>query len=81
MLEMMESGLMEHWRNKHLSVKDHCSGPNLYGAVLRKLTLNDFSSAFIIWFVDLCISLTAFLAENAVYFLIKFVATFQRSEQ
>ncbi len=68
---MMESGLMEHWRIKHLSVKDHCSGSNFDGTTLRRLTLDDFKSAFFILLVGLSIALTVFVSENVFYFIIK----------
>lgn len=65
---MLESGLMEHWRKKHLSGKDHCSAPHSYGALLRKLNFDDLKSAFLIWFVGVCIALMVFVVENIVYF-------------
>ncbi|KZS12967.1 putative Ionotropic receptor 7e [Daphnia magna] len=67
-LSMLESGLMEHWRKKHLSGKDHCSAPHSYGALLRKLNFDDLKSAFLIWFVGVCIALMVFVVENIVYF-------------
>lgn len=66
---MMESGLMEHWRVKHLSVKNHCSESNLYGAVLRRLTFGDVKSAFLVWLLGATLSLISFLLES-IYFLI-----------
>lgn len=65
---MMETGLMEHWRMKHLSRNDHCSASFSYGTVLRKLTLEDVKSAFLIWFVGLSIAFSVFVAENVVFF-------------
>jgi hypothetical protein len=69
MLMMMETGLMEHWRMKHLSRNDPCSGSFSYGTVLRKLTFDDVKSAFLIWFVGLSIAFAVFVAENAAYFV------------
>ncbi|XP_057377911.1 glutamate receptor ionotropic, delta-2-like isoform X2 [Daphnia carinata] len=67
-LVMLESGLMEHWRMKHLSGKDHCSTSHSYGALLRKLDFDDLQSAFLIWFVGVCIAFMVFVVENIFYF-------------
>lgn len=73
---MMESGLMEHWRIQHLSAKDHCSRSNFDGTALRRLTLDDFKSAFFILLVGLSIAFTVFISENVLYFVIKHSSMF-----
>jgi hypothetical protein len=68
MLMMMDTGLMEHWRLKHLSKNSHCSGSTSYGTVLRKLTFEDVKGIFLIWFIGSSIAFGVFLLENVVHF-------------
>jgi beta-lactamase regulating signal transducer with metallopeptidase domain len=67
MLIMMETGLMEHWRKKHLSNNNHCGG-QIYGTVLSKLSFEDVKSVFLIWIIGLSIASAVFVLENVFFF-------------
>lgn len=69
MLMMMESGLMEYWRKKYLSVKNYCTGYQTYGTLLRRLTIEDIRSAFIVWFVGMTIAFITLVAEVISYYI------------
>ena len=69
---MVESGLVEHWKEKLLSLRSHCGHLNVAThAPPRSLTMTDLFSAFIVLLIGMGLALLAFIAENMVHKIAK----------
>lgn len=78
MMQMMESGLTEYWRKKlwpkipaNVQCQSQSAGATDSGE-LRRLSLKDIQSPFLILIIGAGLALTAFLLEIIIFHLFRY---------